>query len=188
MSFQNQHQGNLREIGGVLARWLLGGLFVYMGLSKALHPEDFLKLLREYQLFSSPFLLNSVAAALPWFEVFCGLLLLSGVAVRGSALMLVCMLAPFTLVVLNRALHIASAKSIAFCAVKFDCGCGTGEVVICHKLVENCLLILLAAWLLFGRGRPLSVRFSLLGPRNQAQKSPGPERSGVARNLDHTEA
>ena len=35
-----------------------------------------------------PVLLNSIAAALPWFEVVCGGLLLAGVAVRGSALIL----------------------------------------------------------------------------------------------------
>ena len=34
----------------VLARWLLGAVFVYLGLTKALHPVEFLKLLREYDL------------------------------------------------------------------------------------------------------------------------------------------
>ena len=34
----------------VAARWILGGVYVYMGLSKSLHPVDFLKILREYQL------------------------------------------------------------------------------------------------------------------------------------------
>ena len=29
----------------LLARWILGGIFVYMGLVKAAHPVDFLKLL-----------------------------------------------------------------------------------------------------------------------------------------------
>ena len=52
--------------------------------------------------------MNSIGAALPWFEVFCGLLLLFGVAVRGAALMLMAMLVPFTLIVLKRALAIAA--------------------------------------------------------------------------------
>jgi len=110
---------------------------------------------------TSPFLLNSIGAALPWFEVYCGLLLLVGVAVRGSALNLAAMLVPFTLIVLKRALAIAATSGIPFCAVKFDCGCGAGEVFICHKLVENTVLLLLAAWLLTGRGRQLCLRFSL---------------------------
>ena len=152
---------NALETAGVLARWLLGALFLYVGLNKAWHPVEFLKLVRQYELVDTPWLLNSIAASLPWFEVFCGLLLLSGVAVRGSALMLLLMLVPFTLIVLKRALAIHTAQTIPLCAVKFDCGCGTGEVLICRKLVENGFLILLSAWLLTGRGRPLCARYGL---------------------------
>src|SRR5438270_115207 len=119
---------------GVIARWFLGGVFIYMGLTKALDPGEFLKLVRQYDMVSSPFLLNSIAATLPWFEVFCGLLLLAGVAVRGAGLMLLAMLVPFTLIILKHGLALAADKGIPFCAVKFDCGCGTGEVVTCHKL------------------------------------------------------
>jgi uncharacterized membrane protein YphA (DoxX/SURF4 family) len=146
----------------VLARWLLGAVFLYMGLSKALHPVDFLKLLRQYDLTQSSLLLNSMAAALPWFEVFCGLLLLAGIAVRGTTLTLMVMLVPFTGLVLHRALAVQSALAISFCAVKFDCGCGNGAEFICRKLLENFLLILLAAWLLAGHGRRLSLRFDLI--------------------------
>ena len=37
----------------VAARWLLGGVFIYMGLSKALNPVEFLKLVREYGLLAT---------------------------------------------------------------------------------------------------------------------------------------
>jgi uncharacterized membrane protein YphA (DoxX/SURF4 family) len=147
---------------GVVARWVLGALFLYMGLNKALHPVEFLKLVRQYDLVHSAWLLNLIAAGLPWFEVFCGLLLLAGVAVRGAALMLILMLVPFTWVVFQRALALQSALAIPFCAVKFDCGCGTGEVFICRKLLENFLLILLAAGLVGGHGRRLCARYQLV--------------------------
>jgi uncharacterized membrane protein YphA (DoxX/SURF4 family) len=146
----------------VLARWLLGALFLYMGLNKALHPVEFLKLVRQYDLVQSSLLLNSIAAALPWFEIFCGLLLLAGVAVRGTAVMLIVMLVPFTVLVFRRALAIQSALAIPFCAVKFDCGCGTGEEFICRKLLENFLLIVLSIWLLAGYGRKLCIRHTLM--------------------------
>jgi uncharacterized membrane protein YphA (DoxX/SURF4 family) len=158
-----QWNKNALSAFALIARWFLGGFFIYMGLSKVLHPEAFLKLVRQYEIVTSPFLLNSIAAALPWFEVFCGLLLVLGIAVRGSALMLVAMLVPFTYVVFNRALAISTTQAIAYCAVKFDCGCGSGEVIICHKLVENSLLILLAVGLLFSRSSRLCARFSLAG-------------------------
>jgi uncharacterized membrane protein YphA (DoxX/SURF4 family) len=154
--------GIASDVAAVLGRWWLGGVFIYMGLNKALpNPEYFLKLVRQYEMVTNPFLLNSIAAALPWFEVYCGLLLVVGVAVRGSALMLVAMLVPFTLIVLKKALALAAAQGISFCAVKFDCGCGAGEVFICHKLVENCVLLLLSAGLLAGHGRQLCLCFSL---------------------------
>jgi uncharacterized membrane protein YphA (DoxX/SURF4 family) len=151
----------------VLARWLLGAAFLYLGLNKALHPVEFLKLVRQYDLTQTAWLLNSVAAALPWFEVFCGLLLLVGVAVRGTALTLAVMLVPFTLLVLHRALLLQAALNIPFCAVNFDCGCGTGREFICRKLLENLVLFALSIWLLAGRGRQFSLRFSLVKPPAQ---------------------
>jgi len=149
------------NFSAVLARWLLGSAFIYTGLSKALHPADFLKLLRQYDLVQSSLPLNSIAGALPWFETFCGLLLLAGIAVRGTALTLMLMLVPFTVLVFRRALAIQSALVIPLCAVKFDCGCGTGEVAICPKLVQNIFLLALSAWLWCGAGRKLCLRYGL---------------------------
>ena len=146
----------------VLARWLLGAVFLYMGLNKALHPVEFLKLVRQYDLVQNSLLLNSIAAALPWFEILCGLLLLAGVAVRGTAVMLIVMLVPFTVLVFRRALAIQSALAIPFGAVKFDCGCGNGEVFICRKLLENFFFIVFSGWLLAGYGRNLCVRHTLM--------------------------
>ena len=161
------------DIVAALARWVLGALFVYMGLTKALHPEEFLKLIRQYDMVSSPYLLNSIAAVLPWFEAFCGLLLLAGVAVRGTAVVVVVMLVPFTLLVLKRALAIAGVKGLPFCMVKFDCGCGAGEVFICNKLLENSLLIFVACALVAGWGRRLALRFNLLRTPAQVQPPAG---------------
>ena len=159
----------------VLARWLLGAVFLYMGLNKALHPVEFLKMERQYDIVQSSLLLNSIAGALPWFEIFCGLLLLAGVAVRGTAVMLIVMLVPFTVLVFRRALAIQSAQHIPFCAIKFDCGCGTGEVFICRKLLENFLLIVFSVWLLAGYGRKLCIRHSLM---SYPVKTSLPEKGG----------
>jgi uncharacterized membrane protein YphA (DoxX/SURF4 family) len=146
------------EVFAVLARWFLGGMFLYLGLSKALHPVEFLKLVRQYDLLQHHLLLNFVASTLPWFEIFCGLLLLLGVAVRGAAVMLVAMLVPFTWSVLLRALDIHAAGNLPFCAIKFDCGCGAGEVLICRKLAENVALTALSTALIFWRSHRLCLR------------------------------
>ena len=139
----------------------MAAVFLCQGLSKALHPVDFLKLLRQYDLTQVPWLLNAIAAALPWFEIFCGLLLLTGIGVRGTALVLAFMLAAFTAAVFARALHLHSALGIPFCGVKFDCGCGSGEVMICRKLLENFVLLGLSVWLLAGAGSSFSLRYRL---------------------------
>ena len=148
----------------MLARWLVGAAFVYLGLHKALHPVEFLKLVRQYELVRRSPALNSIAILLPWFEMFCGMLLLAGVAVRGTALLLILMLVPFTAVVIRRALAIQSAQHIPLCAVKFDCGCGTGEVFICRKVMENLVFLGLAVWLLAGHGRKWCLRYALQPP------------------------
>ena len=155
----------------LLARWLLGALFIYMGCRKALHPELFLKMLREYQMVQSPLALNSIAIGLPWVEVFCGLLLLAGIAVRGTALLLAGLLAVFTAVVFHRALGVQAAQAIPFCAVKFDCGCGGGPEFICAKLPENIGMFLLAVWLLAGRGRAACALYTW--PSRSGEPGPG---------------
>jgi uncharacterized membrane protein YphA (DoxX/SURF4 family) len=154
------NRGRAADAFAVVARAVLGAVFVYMGLSKALEPVEFLKMVRQYEAVQSPVLLNCIAAALPWFEAICGGLLLAGIAVRGAALILIGLLVPFTWMVLHRALAMDAA--IPFCAIKFDCGCGSGEVPVCRKLVENALLIVFSAWLLFGRGRRFCIRYRLI--------------------------
>jgi uncharacterized membrane protein YphA (DoxX/SURF4 family) len=148
------------------ARVALGAFFIYSGVAKTLNPAEFLKLLRLYEITDIPAVLTFIAAALPWFETFCGLLLLTGVAVRGTALVALAMLAPFTVVVLRRALALQAAESLPFCAVRFDCGCGMGEVGICAKLLENGILIALAAGLIFAGNSALAIRHALIRSRN----------------------
>ncbi len=147
----------------VLARIALGVMFVYTGIEKAINPVDFLKMIHEYHMVPEqpPILLNSMAAVLPWLEVLCGLLLIAGVALRGTALLLLAMLVGFTGAVALRALHIYNAQDIAFCAIKFDCGCGTGEEWICEKIPKNLGLGLLSLIILLSASRRLCLRGDL---------------------------
>ena len=153
------------DLAAVVARWLLGVLFIVMGLTKAMHPVWFLKLVREYDALHHHLLLNLVTSTLPWLEAFCGLLLLLGVAVRGAAVMLLVMLVSFSAAVLLRALAIRETGGLPFCAIRFDCGCGTGEMLVCAKLGENLLLTCLSAAILFTRGHPLCLRHSVFKTR-----------------------
>ena len=154
-----------RDLAVAAARWILGAVYVYMGLNKAMQPVNFLKVLRQYDMFEGHIFLNVIATVLPWFEVFCGLLLAGGIAVRAAALTSLLMLVPFSLIVLDRAAAIHAAGTIPFCAIRFDCGCGAGEVVICHKLLENIGLILLSTLVLAVPSNRWCARFQLLPRR-----------------------
>jgi len=147
----------------VIVRWLLGAFFVYAGLSKALQPVEFLQLVRPYDLVGHPIPLNIIASLLPWLEAFFGVLLIAGVAVRGVALLLIGLLLPFTVLVVQRALMLQGANGIQFCAVRFDCGCGTGERFVCGKMVENLFLLVLSGALLGWSTDKWCARYSLAG-------------------------
>lgn len=144
----------------VLVRWLLGACFVYAGMGKALQPVEFLQAVRLYDL-GGHSVLNGIAALLPWLEVFFGALLIAGVAVRGVALLLLGLLVPFTALIVQRALVLHAANGISFCAVRFDCGCGTGERFVCGKLAENLFLLVLAGALLGWSTDKWCARYSL---------------------------
>ena len=135
------------------ARTLLGAAFVYLGTAKALDPVGFLKLVRQFDALPQPLALNAVAALLPWFEIFCGVLLLAGLRPRGTALVTLVMLVSFTSLIAMRALALARSGAVPFCSIRFDCGCGAGEVLICAKLAENFALCLLAVAVLLRPGR-----------------------------------
>jgi putative oxidoreductase len=128
------------------ARFILGAIFIYVGAQKIIDPVAFLKAVNAYQLVSMPTALNTTAVVLPWLEVTCGALLLLRKKPRASAMLLLAMLLVFTLAVTLRAIAIHQNVGTAFCAIRFDCGCGTGEVPICGKLLENIALIILAAF------------------------------------------
>lgn len=132
------------QIALLAARWLLGAAFIYLGTAKALDPVEFLKQVEAYKLLTTPPLLNLTAVVLPWIEITCGLLLITGVALRGTALVTLGLLVVFTAAILDRGLNLAGEQDTRLCVIKFDCGCGTGEVFVCNKLAENTLMIGLA--------------------------------------------
>jgi len=144
------------------ARLIVGGVFIVLGLNKLRDPVAFLKAVREYQLVADgSHLLKFIAAVLPWVEVLCGALLVLGVAIRGNALVLLGLLVVFSGAIAARALEMHAAEGGAFCALKFDCGCGTGVEYVCRKLPENVGLALLALLALASRSRRLCLRGDL---------------------------
>jgi len=190
----------------LVARLVLGGMFIWMGIAKTGYPEllltktgleqnavvqrvlsagvielggpvHFLKLIREYDMFRAGWwwLLNFTAVTMPWIEVLCGVLLIAGVAVRGAAGVLFALLVMFTVMIILRGVNILGAKDIAFCAIKFNCGCGGGDVFICSKIVENVMLTLLALLCLLS-GTARFCLFKHVIPARAVSPPPTPKR------------
>lgn len=151
----------LEQLLGLVCRVGLGTMFIYAGLAKAIEPVEFLKAIKQYNLLSNPILQTLIAAYLPWFEVFTGLLLVLGIAVRGTGIILLTLLIGFTLLVFRQGLILQKMTDLAFCSIWFDCGCGTGEVNVCSKLVENVMLIVATIILVSGKGTYLALRYHL---------------------------
>lgn len=147
----------------LLARLAVGGVYVWYGVNKVREPAAFMKALHGYAMLpvSPPYYLNLTVVVLPWIEILCGLLLLLGIWLRTAAVLLFAMTVVFTAAVALRASAIADAQGLPLCGVRFDCGCGVGEVWFCSKLAENAVLIALAAIAVWSRSR----RWTLLRAR-----------------------
>jgi uncharacterized membrane protein YphA (DoxX/SURF4 family) len=148
----------------LLCRLVIGGLFIRMGLVKAVDPAAFMHLIREYHMVPDGgwWFLNLAAALLPWVETFCGYMLIFGVGLRGTALVIIAMLAVFTPAIVLRGVGLHNTEHLAFCKIAFDCGCGAGVVNFCWKLVENAALFLGALLILLSRSQRFCLRARLV--------------------------
>ncbi len=97
-------------------RLYLGGLFVYASMYKINHPSVFAETIAAYQLVPH-MLVNPMAAALPWLELACGLLLMAGVRSKAACVLIIAMLVMFI---------IALAWVLAM-DIPIGCGCFTGQ-------------------------------------------------------------
>lgn len=152
----------------LIARLIVGGLFIYMGIMKVAEPVAFLKLIKLYEILplQPPIFINATAITLPWIEIVCGVALVTGVFRRGAAVIITVMLLVFTPAILIRAIDLyagGTGEFPTFCDVAFDCGCGGGAINSCRKLAENSGLLVLAVFAIFSSSR----RFCLAKPQAQ---------------------
>jgi len=93
-------------------RWILGIIFIYASWHKITGPADFAKIIYGYQLVPD-YLINLIAIFLPFVELFTGIALISGIYVRSSSLIILCMLFFF----------IVAISINLIMGHEFDCGC-----------------------------------------------------------------
>lgn len=169
----NAEPSTMKRLGAsgvplLIARLIVGGLFIYMGIMKVAGTVAFLKLIKLYHILplQPPIFINATAITLPWIEIVCGVALVTGVFRRGGAVIITSMLLVFTPAILIRAIDLyagGTGEFPTFCDVAFDCGCGGGAINSCRKLAENSGLLLLAVFAIFSSSR----RFCLARPLAQ---------------------
>jgi uncharacterized membrane protein YphA (DoxX/SURF4 family) len=145
----------------LMARLVLGGVFIYMGANKLGDPIAFMKAIKQYQMLPPGFWLNSTAIVLPWLEVIAGVALILGLYVRGAAALMLVMLSVFTPAILIRTMQVVAETGTPFFQVQFDCGCGGGPDIIWRKLLSNSGLWLLSVVALMSQSRRFSLELWL---------------------------
>jgi uncharacterized membrane protein YphA (DoxX/SURF4 family) len=124
-----------------LLRLLLGAVFCYAGVAKALNPGQFAIDLDHYRLLPY-FALAPLALYLPWLEIVSGIGVVFGPARRGALLVLLALNVIFTL-----AIGSALARGL-----DITCGCfgPAFSMSLSLSFARNLLLGAASLWLLHG--------------------------------------
>jgi putative oxidoreductase len=126
-------------------RLVLGGLFVYAGLVKVLHPLDFAQDIRNYRLVGQALSLFA-AIVLPWLEILAGAFLIAGIWTRGAALVISSLLVMFIMLTVITMIRGLDVECGCFGAVSRKSGWGV--------IVEDLAMLYLGLCWLFAPGRP----------------------------------
>lgn len=127
-----------------LLRVGLGALFLYAGILKIVNPAAFAGSVANYQVL--PYAGNYlVAAILPWVEVICGTLLVTGWRTRSAA----------GLVVLMNIVFIVLLLSTVARGLDIDCGCFRqgGEKTTAWTAIFRDVMFLVSAVFLFRKAK-----------------------------------
>jgi putative oxidoreductase len=121
-------------------RLLIGGLFLYAGLSKIGEPYKFAAAIQAYQ-FLPQFLVGLAAVVIPWIETVGALALLFGWKPRSALVIFILLLVFF----------VAIIGFTMFRGLDIDCGCGllSDRKVGWLVLIEDLTLLLVISWLYF---------------------------------------
>ncbi len=138
------------EFNILTARVFLGSILLVASIDKIADPAAFAKSIEGYQIFSGP-VATAFATVIPWVELLCGLSMIFGIVIPGSALLAGSMLIVFTGAVVS-----ALARGL-----DISCGCFSLDPAASRigwlKIGENFVLILVSAFLYLAP----SIRFSL---------------------------
>ena len=130
----------------LLSRIVLGTVFIVASIDKIAVPSLFADSVQAYQILPLP-LINLFAIVLPWVELLCGLMILTGVALRASA----------SIIAVTLVVFVAAMILSLFRGLNIDCGCFgglSGTPVGWKRVLEDGGLFVLCLHIItFPRGR-----------------------------------
>jgi putative oxidoreductase len=127
-------------------RLVIGGVFIYASVYKIADPAGFAKSIYNYRMMPGA-TINLMAIIMPWLELICGILIIIGPLMRGSALLIGLMLLVFII-----AIGTAIARGLDISCGCFKVGEG-GRLVGLQTLIED-VLMLIAVGLILAFGGP----------------------------------
>ena len=101
---------------GLMARLLLGSIFIYASYHKIIAPDEFAKIVYGYDLFPDE-TINLIAIIIPFIELISGIALIIGVYTRPAAIIIIGMLTAFVIAI---SINIIRGH-------EFDCGCFSSD-------------------------------------------------------------
>ena len=128
----------------LIARLILGAVFIYASIDKGIHPAAFAKAIYNYQILPDS-LINLTAIVLPWLELILGLFLIIGLFREGSVCIVTALLVIFLGVMI---FNLARGLDI-------HCGCfststdGTGNAPVAWYIIRDSFFLLPASGLCF---------------------------------------
>jgi len=128
-------------------RLVLGGVFIYASVYKIADPAAFAKSIYNYRMMPEA-TINLMAIVMPWLELVCGVLIIVGPLMRGSALLMGLMLLVFVV-----AIGTALARGLDISCGCFKVGDAAGRLVGLKTLIEDALM-LAAVGLILAFGGP----------------------------------
>lgn len=142
-----------KSIVGILARLIVGGVWIVAGALKIGSPESSITAVRAYQLLPMG-MAETVGRLLPAFELIIGICLVLGVLLRVTGLISALMQLAF----------IIGIASVWMRGISINCGCfGDGGAVedafskYPWEIARDVGLMLLSLWLVFGPATPFAL-------------------------------
>jgi uncharacterized membrane protein YphA (DoxX/SURF4 family) len=143
-------------------RLILGVVFIYASIDKIDKPGGFAEAIYNYRMLPHA-TINLMAIVMPWLELICGVLIIIGLFVRGSALLI-----GFMLLVFIVAISFALVRGL-----DISCGCfkvGGGHAMALDLLVRDILMLIAAVLIMVFGGSSFSLRRP--GPASTGSRGP----------------